>query len=164
MQEFEFTSEYAVQAESLFGLLRKPAFQEALALSFGALEVTAGDPEEKGGVLKMKIERLDPGWNVIGAGLKGKPRRAVIIHDWHLAEMHSEWSQYYLDQGKNVFIEGETRVEPKGEEACRMIESGSFEFRLPVVGRNTEKKLRARLDEVHPRRVDFIMQRLGLDV
>ncbi len=164
MQQFELVSEYSTTALKLFNLLRTPAFQEALAFRFGALEVKAVEIEKKSSLTRMKIERLDPGWSVMGGLVKGKPVRAVVIHDWNTATMQNEWNRYFLDQGKKMTIEGKITVEPMGAEACRMIESGLIEIKTPLLGKGLEKKLYSKLQEVQPRRVDFIMQRLGLSL
>ena len=162
MHEFEFSSEFPVTPAKLFALLGSPAFQEAMALRFGALEASAEEIGRRGDVVKMKIDLLDRGFGLMGAVIAGKPLRAAIVYDWDFGDFSGCWNRYFIDHGRNIQIEGRLRVEPMGDEACRMTESGRLEVKLPLVGRGMEKKLAARLVQVHPRRVDFIMRRLGI--
>lgn len=163
MHEFEFSSEFPVTPAKLFALLGSPAFQEALALRFGALEASAEEVGRNGDVVKMKIELLDRGFGLMGAVLKGKPLRAAVLYDWDFSDLTGCWNRYFIDHGRNIQIEGRLRVEPMGDEACRMSESGRLEVKLPLVGRGIEKKLALKLEQVHPRRVDFILRRLGIE-
>jgi hypothetical protein len=162
MYEFEFSSEFPVPPAKLFTLLKTPAFQEAMALRFGALEASANEIGRPAGVVKMKVELLDSGWGLMGAVIKGKPLRATVLYDWSINDMTGVWNRYFIDHGRNVEIEGLIRVEAMGDEACRMTESGRVEIKLPLVGKGIEKKLAARLEDVQPKRVDFILNRLGI--
>jgi hypothetical protein len=160
--DFELVSEYPVTARTLFDLLRSPAFQEALAFHFGAHSVSAWDEGRKGDVLYMRIEQEDPGRDLMGRLSKSKTESSVVIHEWNLATLESHWTQHLLNHGRKVHIEGHLRVEPKGEEACRLVERGIIEINVPLLGRTLEKRIQSKIFEIQPRRVDFIMRRLGL--
>ncbi len=162
MHEFEFSSEFPVPPVKLFSLLRTPAFQEAMALRFGALEASANEIGRTADVVKMKIELLDPGWGLMGAVINGKPLRATVLYDWNMSDMTGNWNRYFIDHGRNVEIDGLIRVDAMGDEACRMTESGRLEIKLPLIGRGIEKKLAAKLEDVQPKRIDFILKRLGI--
>ncbi|HUU02464.1 MAG TPA: DUF2505 family protein [Myxococcota bacterium] len=162
MHEFEFISEFPVPPVKLFILLMTPAFQEAMALRFGALEVSANEIGRTAEVVKMKIELLDSGWGLMGAVIKGKPLRATMLYDWNMSDMTGNWNRYFIDHGRNVEIEGLIRVEAMGDEACRMTESGRVEIKLPLVGKGIEKKLAKKLEDIQPKRVDFILNRLEI--
>jgi len=76
--------------------------------------------------------------------------------------MTGNWNRYFIDHGRNVEIDGLIRVDAMGDEACRMTESGRLEIKLPLIGRGIEKKLAAKLEDVQPKRIDFILKRLGI--
>ena len=161
MAEFKLVSEYPVRARLLFDLVRKPAFQEAMALRFGALEVTASEFARKGDILQMKIERTDPVRDFVGRLTSGKTERSVIIHDWNLDRLESHWTRHFLDRGRTVSAEGSVRVDVLGREACRLVEDGIITIKIPLLGRMLEQRVIDKLTEMQPMRVDFIMKQLG---
>ncbi|MBN2497490.1 MAG: DUF2505 family protein [Deltaproteobacteria bacterium] len=162
MAEFELVSEFPVPARRLFDLVRTPAFQEAMAFRFGASEVSVTEMEHKGDKVQMRIERADPKLDLTGKPSAGKLERSVILHDWDLPRMSSRWSRHYLDRGQMVTVEGTIRIEPKGDEACRLVEKGIVDIKIPLLGRSLEKRVIAKLEEHQPERVDFIMRNLGV--
>lgn len=160
--EFELVSEYPVTARKLFDLLRAPAFQEALALRFGALEVSAGEAFGEGDLLRMKMEQVDPGRDMRGRVDRGKRERFVVEFEWDLDRMESAWRRFYPQHGSKMRIEGRLAVEVLGREACRLVERFTVDIRTPLVGKAVEKKIIETMQEIQPRRVDFIMKRLGI--
>jgi len=162
--EYELISEYPVPARRLFELLCSPAFQEAMALRFGATEASAEETERCGDLLRMRIELREPGLDRVGRPGRGKPEGCVILHDWDLSALESHWSRHLLRHGKNLVLEGGLRVEPMGEEACRLVEHGLVESHVPLLGRSVERHIHDHIQQTQPHRVDFIMRRLGLEV
>ena len=127
--DFELVSEYPVTARKLFDLLRTPAFQEALALRFGALEVTVGEVVRNRDILRMKVDQVDP-----GQVRDGKRERFVAEFEWDLDRLESRWKRIYPDYGKKVQIEGRLSAEILGREACRLVESFSVTIKTPLSG------------------------------
>lgn len=162
MADFELISEYHVPAKRLFDLVSAPAFQEAIAFRFGAFEASVTALEKKGDMIHMKIERADPGRDFAGGLVRGKEERSIIIHDWNRKSLTSRWSRHYLNRGQLVTVEGTVCVEAKGEEACRLVERGIVDIKVPLLGRKLERKIIEALKEMQPKRVDFIMSQLGL--
>ena len=160
--DFTLVSEYPVTARKLFDLLCKPAFQEALALRFGALHVTAEEVSKEGSLLRMKIDQMDPGRDMLGRVCEGKRERFLAEYEWDLDRLESRWKRTYPDHGKKVQIEGRLSAEVMGREACRLTESFSVNIKTPLVGKSIEKKICETLQEIQPRRVDFTMKRLGI--
>lgn len=160
--DLELVSEYPVTARKLFDLLCTPAFQEALALRFGALEVTAREVAKEGSLLRMKIDQVDPGRDMRGRVDQRKQERFVVECEWDLDRLESRWKRTYPDHGQKVQIEGRLSAEVLGREACRLVESFSVNIKIPLVGKSIEKKICETLQEIQPRRVDFIMKRLGV--
>lgn len=161
--EFKLQSEYPVPARRLFDMVRAPAFQEAMAFRFGALEVSVTEVEQRGSRIQMKIERTDPGRDLTGRISSSKTERSVVIHDWDLDRMESIWSRHLLDRGKMVALDGNVCIEVLGREASRLVETGTIAIKIPLIGRKLEQKVIDQLEEAHPRRVDFIMQQLGCE-
>ena len=155
--DFELVSEYPVTARKLFSLLRTPAFQEALALRFGALEVTVGEVVRNRDILRMRIDQVDP-----GRVHDGKRERFVAEYEWNLDRLENRWKRVYPDYGKKVEIEGRLSAMILGKEACRLVESFSVTIKTPLVGKCAEKNIYENLQEIQPQRVDFIMKRLGI--
>ena len=157
--EFTLVSEYPVTARKLFGLLCTPAFQEALALRFGALEVTAEQVTKDGSLLRMRIDQVDTGQDLMGRTDESKRERFVTEYEW---DLDRHWKRTYPDHGSKVQIEGRLSAEVLGREACRLVESFSVNIKFSLVGKSIEKKISETLQEIQPRRVDFIMKQLGI--
>ena len=161
MTNFRLVSEYPVGARRLFDMVRKPAFQEAMALRFGAIEANATIVERSGNIEQMRIERSDPRRDLLGAFMPSRTESSVVLHDWNLDRLESRWSRHLLDRGKTVSVDGTVQVEVMGKDACRLVEAGQVTIRIPIIGRKLENKVIAELKKMLPARVDFIMRQLG---
>jgi len=161
MAEFQLVSEYPVRARRLFDTVRKPAFQEALALRFGALEVNAFIVATHDDQVHMRIERVDPRRDLAGGLSAEKTERSIIEHRWDLDRMESRWTRELPDRGRLVSAEGSVRIEVLGRRACRMLEEGTVHIRIPLIGKKLEQRVVDELTEVQPSKVDFIMRQLG---
>ncbi len=162
MTEFQLVSEFPVRARTLFDTIRKPAFQEALALRFGALEVNAAVLSTRDEVVHMRIERVDPKRELSGAPSRTKTEVSIIEHHWDLDRMESRWTRELPERGRLVSAEGSVRIEVLGREACRMLEDGTIRIRIPLLGKKLEQRVSEHLSEEQPSKVDFIMRQLGV--
>ena len=162
MAEFQLISDYPVRARTLFDLVRKPAFQEAMALRFGALEVHAEVLSTSAERAHMRIERTEPKRDMSGKPHATKTERSIIEHHWNLDRMESRWTRELPDRGKLVSVAGTVRIEVLGREACKMVEDGVIKIRIPTLGKKLEQRVVDELKEMHPARVEFIKKQLGV--
>jgi hypothetical protein len=161
MSELQLKSEYPVRARQVFDLLRKPAFQEALALRCGALEVQARIVHRQGDLRQIRIERSDPlGELAILPGI-AKEVRSVVLQDWDLDRMECRWSRHLLDNGKNTTLEGNLRLEVLGRDTCRLLETTSITVKVPLFGRKLEQRWIERHKTDHAAQVGLMRQQLG---
>jgi len=160
MQSTRLESEFPVPARRLFELLRSPACQEALALTRGATEVTAELLSRKGPLQPLKLELGIPGWDLLGRARAGE--RVVEHQDWDTDGLACRWVRHFLDRGQAVSWQGEVELHVLGPEACRLVETGRLEIRLPLVGRRVERALCQELEARQGRVVALLMRQLGV--
>ncbi len=160
MQNYQHASEFQSSATKLFELISTPAFHEALAFRFGALEVSATETDHSDRRVKLQIEQLDSERGIVGQAMGGKQIRMVLLYDFLPPALKGTWSCHLLDHGQHVTFEGRLAVESLTSSSCRLIENGRIEFKIPLFGKNIEKKLLARQTEFLDQRSVFIRRSL----
>jgi hypothetical protein len=159
MESYRLESEYPVRARRLFDLLRSPACQEAVALVRGAQEVSSQTLERKGAILPLKLELSLPSWDLLGRARGLEP---VVEHqDWDADALACRWERHFLERGQAVAWEGEWQLHVLGPEACRLVEDGRIDIRVPLVGHKVERAALEDLQARHPRVVDLLLRQLG---
>ncbi len=163
VEKLQLLSEYPVRARRLFDLIRKPAFQEALALRSGAIEVHAQELKRSGDYMKIIIERTDPRLDKHGHPKEGKTSISQVIQRWDLDRMDHRWEMKSQEGLGRLEAEGTVRIDVMGRDACRMSEEIFVTVKIPLFGKRIEQQIIERISEEHPTRVDFIMAQLGCD-
>jgi hypothetical protein len=164
MPTVELISEYPVPARRVFELIRSPAFQEAVALRGGAQEVVASEVRRREDLLQVRIEESRRPAEEAACSPREPAGRSVTLHDFDCSGLSSRWTRHQMDQGQAASIEGELVVEPRGEEACRVVERAQVEIKHPVLGRALERRLVSELQALFTARADLLVQQLGIDL
>ncbi len=140
-------------AERTMALMIDPRGQEELLRSLGTPEVRAELSHPREGVAHVVIHTAEPAMK--GAGT----HRATLEMDWELATRTCRWVRHDHSFGERVQASGVTRIVEEGEH-CRVVDEGSIEVKVPVIGRAIAKKVVSLMEEMAPRKAAWWSARL----
>jgi hypothetical protein len=140
-------------AERTLELMIDPRGQEQLLRSLGTPEVEAELTYPRDGVAHVVIHTAEPAMK--GAGT----HRATLEMDWELATRTCRWVRHDHSFGERVQASGVTRIVEEGEH-CRVVDEGSIEVKVPVIGRAIAKKVVSLMEEMAPRKAAWWSARL----
>jgi hypothetical protein len=150
-----FRTEQTVRASAArtLALMIDPRGQEDLLRSLGTPEVQAEISHPRDGVAHVVIHTAEPAMK--GAGT----HRATLEMDWELATRVCRWVRHDHTFGERVLASGTTRIVEDGE-ACRVIDEGEIEVKVPVIGRAIARKVVSLMEEMAPRKATWWEARL----
>ncbi len=86
--------------------------------------------------------------------------RATLETTWDLPARRCTWTRRDHTFGDRVRAEGRTVVEPRGDDACAVIETGEIEVEVPLMGKRIERKVVEQMEQLAPRKAAFWTERL----
>ena len=151
--EFRTEERIAASADDVLALMIDQETHEALLAHLGTT-VESIRHDRDGDRMTTVVTTAEPAMQ--GA----TTHRATLEAIWDLPSRTCTWSRADHTFGDRVKATGRTEVVADGDRACKVVESGSIDIKVPVIGKKIGKKVVAAMQEMAPKKARFWADKL----
>jgi len=154
-QNFDFDDKINFPADVVFKKMMDPKFVEEWAVVQGSLNPKAKviKSDEKEIILELNQEEPLP----IGT------KKSMMRFKWDVPKMKGTWERMGEGMGSKAKVYGTSEVIADGDNACHLVDKGTMDVGIPLVGKKLEQGVIEHLRKNRARKIEFFVKALEAD-
>lgn len=154
-QNFQFRDPIPFPAKKVLEKMLEPEFNRIWTIEQRGMNPVVTVKEKTADKFVMDIELEEPLPKPLGT------MKAKMHFTWDLKAMKMTWTREGMDSmSKTSRINGETRLESRGADACDLVEIINIDVPVPLLGKKIEKGVADYLKESRPSKIAFLLKHL----
>ncbi len=157
---YKFTNRFNATKDRVQELMTDPRVREQEAVEIArAIEAKCVVEHPRDGLTRLVVHQKE-----YGRGMDGKRDTSVVEDvtltiDWNTTAYRCDWTWSMASQKDRVHVKGTTALVADGN-ACKVVEEGHVEVKVPMIGKMIEGKVAAGIEKVRPRWVEWFEKKL----